>query len=164
MDAETIRLVGDEQEFNNILKDLSTHLTEDVAEYKPMLEKLSSTDFNIRSEAARDFLRAVRKELTAEQNWQIDVGEQLGLLLGELLRQKLSYVKTGVAYDANILRMHLQRISDIVAAAPEGASAESKRKFQKVAAFSEIQDLNTDRRFSELIETIMPLFDEFDDH
>ena len=164
VDAETIRLIGDEQEFNKILKDLSTDLTDDVAEYKPMLEKVSSTDFNIRSEAARDFLRAVRKELNAEQNWQVDVGEQLGLLLGEVLRQKLLYIKTGVAYDANILRTHLQRISDMIAAAPEGATPESKAKFQKVAAFGEVQDLNTDRRFSELIEAIMPLFSEFDDH
>ena len=164
VDAETIRLIGDEQEFNKILKDLSTDLTDDVAEYKPMLEKVSSTDFNIRSEAARDFLRAVRKELNAEQNWQVDVGEQLGLLLGEVLRQKLLYIKTGVAYDANILRTHLQRISDMIAAAPEGATPESKAKFQKVAAFGEVQDLNTDRRFSELIEAIMPLFDEFGDH
>jgi TonB family protein len=164
VDAETIRLIGDEQEFNNILKELSTDLTEDVAEYKPMLEKVSSTDFNIRSEAARDFLRAVRKELNAEQNWQVDVGEQLGLLLGEVLRQKLLYIKTGVAYDANILRTHLQRISDMIAAAPEGATPESKAKFQKIAAFGEVQDLNTDRRFSELIEAIMPLFSEFDDH
>jgi len=164
VDAETIRLIGDEQEFNKILKDLSTDLTDDVAEYKPMLEKVSSTDFNIRSEAARGFLRAVRKELNAEQNWQVDVGEQLGLLLGEVLRQKLLYIKTGVAYDANILRTHLQRISDMIAAAPEGATPESKAKFQKVAAFGEVQDLNTDRRFSELIEAIMPLFDEFGDH
>ena len=164
VDAETIRLIGDEQEFNKILKDLSTDLTDDVAEYKPMLEKVSSTDFNIRREAARDFLLAVRKELNAEQNWQVDVGEQLGLLLGEVLRQKLLYIKTGVAYDANILRTHLQRISDMIAAAPEGATQESKAKFQKIAAFSEVQDLNTDRRFSELIDAIMPLFSEFDDH
>ena len=163
MDSEAIRMIGDETEFNNILKDLSTDLASDMEEYRPTLEKLSSADANVRIEAAGEFLKKVRNEFNAEQLWQVDVGEQLGLMVAELLRQRLLYVKTGTAYDANILRTYLKRISDLIATAPEGVSAESKARFQKIAAFSEAQDIGTDRKLSELMDAISPLFAEFDE-
>ncbi len=163
MDGEAIRMIGDEKEFNDMLKDLSTDLTPDMAGYKPSLEKLTSTDLGTRAEAGREFLRMVRKEFNAEQNWQVDVGEQVGFLLGELLRQKMLYVKTGVAYDANILRTHLRRLSDLLASAPADASPESIEKFRRIAAFGDKADLGSDRRLSEMMDAISPLFAELDD-
>jgi len=163
-DAETIRMIGDEQEFNSMVKDLSTDVTSDAEDYKPILEKLGSNDQSVRAQAAREFISAVHKEFNAEQNWQVDVGEQLGLLFGEMMRQKTVYVKTGVKYDANILRTYLRRISDMIAAAPQGASPELKARFQKIAVFSEAANLGTDEKFSEMAQAVAPLFEELNDN
>ena len=163
-DAETIRMIGDEKEFNDMLKDFSTDLPAEETEYRPILEKVASPDFAIRSEASREFLRMVRKEFNAEQNWQVDVGEQIGLLLGEMLRQKMVYVKTGVAFDANVLRTYLERLSDLVTTAPMDVPAESKERFRKIASFRDATDLATDRKISEMMDAISPLFDELDDN
>ncbi len=162
-DVEAVRLIGDEQEFNAMLKDISSSVSAGTAEYKPTLEKLGSPDIGIRADAARELLRLARREFDGEQNWQIDVGEQVGFVLSELLRQKLLYVKTGVAYDANVLRTHLRRVSDLVATAPSGVSLESKGRFRRIAAFSEVTNLGTDGKFAEMIDAIAPLFAELED-
>ncbi len=163
-DAETIRMIGDEKEFHSILSDFPKDLPPDMAEYKPILERLGSSDSAVRSEAAGDFLKLARKDLNAEQNWQVDVGEQLGLTMVELLRQKIQYVKTGVALDTNIIRSHLGRISDLVTNAPEGASAEYKARFKRIAAFANAPDLSQEPKIAELMNELEPLFAAFDEN
>jgi TonB family protein len=162
-DAEVIRMMGNEQEFNDLVKELSTNLSSDMAQYKSTLEKLASPDISVRADASREFLRIVRKEFNTQQNWQVDVGEQVGFLLTELLRQKAAYVRTGVAYDPNVLRTHLSRLSDLLTAAPPDASAETVAKFRKIAAFADVTELGSDSSFAKLMDAISPLFEELDD-
>ena len=163
-DAEVIRMMGDEQEFNDLLKNLPQEVSEDVAVYKPVLEKIKSADYGVRAEAAREFLKLVRQEFNQEQNWQVDAGEQVGFLMAEMLRQKLQYVKTGVAFDTNILRSHLRRLSDLINSAPAGVSPASKKKFSKVAVFAEDANLGTDARLEALMIALSPLFAEFENY
>lgn len=164
VDSEIIRMVGNEQGFYNILNDLAQEVPGDMTAYKPILERVRSTDSVTRAEAAREFLKMVRQEFNQEQNWQVDVGEQLGLLVGEMLRQRLQYVKTGVAYDAKVLRLRLRRLSDLLANAPTGVSPLLKKKFSKIAAFAEDPNLANDAKFETLMGAIEPLFEEFGPH
>ncbi len=162
-DSETIRLIGDEKEFLQILKDLSSDVPPELKNYKPMLEKLSSSDWAERANAAREFMTLLRPELDAEKTWQVDVGDKLALAVVELLKQKVRYVKTGDPYNAVALKAHLRGLSDLLASAPESSSAEFRANVQRFAAFGEKTDIATDKQFMAMIESLEPLFKAFED-
>lgn len=161
-DAEIVRMMGDEQEFYDILRDLSTDLSPDMAQYKPVLERLNSTDLTVRSEAAREFLKQIRKDFNKEQNWQIDAGEQIGFIMAEVVRQKLMYVKTGAQIDDSTLKLHLRRLADLLAAAPPDALPSVKAKIRPIAAFADQPSLATEAKLSELVGAMAPLFEGLD--
>lgn len=161
-DAETIRLIGDEKEFLQILKDLGSDVPLEMKKYRPMLTKLSSNDPVERSTAAREFMTLLRPELDTEKTWQVDVGEKLALTVVELLKQKLRYVKTGDPYDLITLRAFLKDISDLLASAPPDSSAEFRSHIRKFVAVGEKSDLSSDTQFTALIEALEPLFKAFD--
>lgn len=139
-DSETIRLVGDEKEFLKILIDLGTDVPPELSEYRPMLEKLGSSDWTERSSAARQFMKLLRPELDTEKSWQVDVGEKIAVATVEMLKQKLRYGKSGEPIDASALKVSLKQISDLLTHSPEGTSSEFRSIVQKFAAFGDKPD------------------------
>jgi len=162
-DSEIVRLMGDEQEFYDILTDLSKDLSPNMEQYKPLLGKLDSKDLAVRSEGSREFLKMIRKDFSQAQNWQIDIGEQVGFLMAEVLRQKVQYIKSGVAFDENQIRIHLRRLSDLITSAPPDALPSVKEKFRRIASFAETPGLATDAKLTQLVDAITPLFEDLDD-
>lgn len=160
-DSKMIQTVGNEQEFYDIMRDLSTDLPANMTQYKTSLDKLNSRDSTVRSEGAREFVSTIRREFTREQNWQLDIGEQLGFLFAEILRQKTKSDESGTPVNEDPIRTYLGRISEMVAAAPTDFTPAIKEKFRRVAAFSQAPDLANVNKLRELVEAIMPLFDDF---
>ncbi len=160
-DEKTIKSVGNEQQFYDIMRDISTDLPASMTQYKSALDKVNSRDSALRSEGAREFVTAIRKEFSREQSWQVDIGEQIGFLFAEIVRQKARYDETGTPFSEAPIRTYLSRISEMVNSAPLDFNPSIKTKFQRVTAFSEERDLTDVTKLRQLVEAIMPLFDEF---
>lgn len=161
-DTETLKLIGDEKEFFQILKDLGTDIPPELKNYAPMLAKLSSSDMAVRSNAAREFLTLLRPELDAEKTWQVDVGGKLSVAVLEVLRQKTRNEKMGEPYNLTILKGYLKDLSDSMSLAPKNSSAQFRSAVQKFLASGDRTDLSGDEQMTAMFQALEPLFAAFD--
>jgi TonB family protein len=164
-DSELIRLIGDEKEFEAIFAELGTELLKDVpteiAAEKPLLEKFAKAKGDERRVLAGELNRALKKYFTPTELWQVELGENMGALAVEIVKQAKN-VEAGLPIDDSLIKMNLARLKTTLESVPPEITAEQLKLFKPIAEFAS-RDLKSRENLAKLHESIAPLFESFPD-
>lgn len=164
-DSELIKLIGDEKEFETIFtemgNELGENIPEEIAAEKPLLEKFAKAKGDERRALAGELNRAFKKYFTNSELWYVEIGENLGTLTVEMLRQ-VKKQQNGLLIEDSLIKMHLEKIKIALATKPADIPDEQVKLFKPFAEFA-AKDLQTGDNLIKLFESIVPLFESLPD-
>ena len=162
-DSALINELGDEKELSSVLADMANDIPAELSAEKPVFDKLAKAVGNERRALAGELLGAIKNRFGNDEKWQIEIGEHLGAVMSELIKQKKNIAGGAAAVNEVILKTNLLKISDSLLSAPPETSPELIKKFKNVANFADSPKLNSPEMLNNLLNTIEPLFGTFSD-
>lgn len=155
-DADLIKQIGDEKEFDQIFVDIAKDIPEEITAEKPLIEKLAQAKGEERRAVAGELNRALKKYFTPTEIWQVEIGENFGLLMVEMLKQ-IKNIEAGLPIEDSLLKMHLEKIKTSMDSVPPGVPEKQLKLFKPIADFA-APDLKSRDNLIKLFESISPLF------
>lgn len=162
-DSTLIREMDDKKELDGILAELASEVPAELAAEKPLFDKLANSTGETRRAVAGELLGAIKKHLSGEEKWQMEVGEHLGAAFVELIKHGKNIGGGSAAIDESGLKTNLRKIRDSLFAAPPDASPELIKKFKSVADFADAPELTSPEMLAKLFQALEPLFGSFSD-
>jgi len=162
-DSGLISEMGDEKELASILAEMASDVPAEFAAEKPIFDKLAKAVGDERRVLAGELLGAIKKHLSGDEKWQVEIGEHLGAALTELIKHTKNMAGGSATINESALKTSLQKIRDSLLAAPPETSPELIKKFKNVADFADAPELSSPNTLTRLFQTVEPLFGSFSD-
>lgn len=156
-DADVTKRFGD---LEDLLKVLPNDLPPAFEPERLLFERLASANGSERVSIVEELRPKLREKLTADQAWQIDIGELAGDTMVEILRFAIA-VDKGVPFDPALLKEKLAGIKTMAEKAPDNTPSDLKERFLRVGKFASDADLGRTREsIIKLMTELQPIFDK----
>lgn len=150
------------EEINKILADLAIDLPDELKGEQHVFDRLKNASEADRPAAIKEVLQSIKRVLSADEKWQVGVGELAGISFSELVRQ-LVRARNDEKIDDSALKASLNGLHEKLLTRPEGVPARNMAIFAEMAKFKDAADLNSVSGLVRLFEVMEPLSEPFQD-
>lgn len=135
-DSKLITEIKSAMDVNQILDESADELPIELAEQKPLFIKFKKSNFEERKQISKEIILSLKNQLKDHQLWQIELGENFGLIVTEVFKFSLNGKGSEHIIDESNLKTGIQNIKRLCDSPPNEISKDFVEKFKPLGVFA----------------------------